>query len=93
MRQEVSDEGKAAGSQLTHRRGRVVRIELPGRGRRRGRELEEEDEEEDEVRELERRIEKAQLPEHALKAAQKELKVCTHSESNVHRWLLTVYLV
>ena len=34
-----------------------------------------EEEEEDEIRELEERIEKAGLPEHALKAAQKELKV------------------
>lgn len=31
--------------------------------------------EEDEIMELEERIEKAHLPEHALKAAQKELKV------------------
>ena len=58
------------------RRGRVVRIELPGvrRGRRGGRESGEE-EEEDEMKELEKRIENAGLPEHALKAAQKELKV------------------
>ena len=39
-----------------------------------------EEEEEDEMRDLEVRIEKAHLPGHALKAAQKELKVhCTPS--------------
>ena len=62
---------------------RVIRIELPGggggRGGRKGadvvREGEGEDEDEDEMREFEERIEKAGLPEHALKAAQKELKV------------------
>ena len=60
----------------------MIRIELPGgMGRTGGRERgggggeAEEEEEEDEMRELEMRIEKAQLPEHALKAAQKELKV------------------
>ena len=65
------------------RQGRVIRIELPGggggRGGRKGaevvREGEGEDEDEDEMREFEERIEKAGLPEHALKAAQKELKV------------------
>ena len=38
-----------------------------------------EEEEEDEMNELEMRIEKAHLPEHALKAAQKELKVSLHT--------------
>ena len=58
----------------------MLRIKLPGRGepaRGQGRgEQQEMEEEEDESRELERRIERAQLPEHALKAAHKELKVC-----------------
>lgn len=64
----------------------MIRIELPtggkgGREKRRGVVREgvgegEEEEEEDEMRELEERIETAQLPEHALRAAQKELKVC-----------------
>ena len=61
----------------------MIRIEIPRGGRGRGgggavREEGEEEEEEDEMRELEVRIEKAHLPDHALKAAQKELKVhCT----------------
>ena len=57
----------------------MLRIELP-RGRRGGREgEEEEEEEEDEMKELQKRIEKAKLPEHALKTALKELKVNTMS--------------
>ena len=66
---------------LPHRRRpphtQVLRIELP-RGRGRGKGVVREgggEEEEDEIRELEERVEKAGLPEHALKAAQKELKV------------------
>ena len=69
-REDKSNDG---GSPRQHRRGRVLQIELP-RGRRGGREGEEE-EEEDEMKELQKRIEKAKLPEHALKAALKELKV------------------
>ncbi|CAI8038910.1 Lon protease homolog 2, peroxisomal [Geodia barretti] len=68
-REDKSNDG---GSPRQHRRGRVLQIELP-RGRRGGREGEEE-EEEDEMKELQKRIEKAKLPEHALKAALKELK-------------------
>ena len=66
----------------THRpaQRRVLRIQLPGRRRGGGGwikegEGEEEEEEEDDIRELEERIGKVGLPEHAMKAAQKELKV------------------
>ena len=71
-----SDEKSTTVDDMPHhhrRRGRVLRIQLPRRSG--GKEGKEEEEEEDEMRELEKRIENAQLPEHALKAAQKELKV------------------
>ena len=48
-------------------------LETGGRGHKRG--GAEEEEEGDEMSELEQRIASAKLPEHALKAAQKELKV------------------
>lgn len=41
-----------------------------------GRSQEEDLEEEDEIAELEQRLRAAKLPDHALKAAKKELKVC-----------------
>ena len=47
-------------------------LETGGRGHKRGGA---EEEEGDEMSELEQRIASAKLPEHALKAAQKELKV------------------
>ena len=37
--------------------------------------------EEDEIAELEQRLKSANLPEHALKAAKKELKVHVHASS------------
>lgn len=48
----------------------------PGGGRGRGGAHSSVGEEEDEISELEQRIFSAELPEHALKAAEKELKVC-----------------
>ena len=56
------------------KRERMIRIELPRGGKRGGGRIIE-DEEEDEMKELAEKIKKAGLPEHALKAAQKELKV------------------
>ena len=41
-----------------------------------GRSQEEDLEEEDEIAELEQRLRAAKLPDHALKSAKKELKVC-----------------
>ena len=64
------------GNKPHHKRGRIIHIELPRGGGRRGRVGGEANgEEEDEMMELEKRIEKAGLPEHAFKAAHKELKV------------------
>ena len=67
------------GNKPHHKRGRIIHIELPRGGGRRGRRGrvggEADGEEEDEMMELEKRIEKAGLPEHAFKAAHKELKV------------------
>ena len=65
------DGGQPHQNHRRRQRRRVLQIELPGGRGREG----EEDEEEDEMKELQKRIEKAQLPEHALKIAQKELKV------------------
>ena len=59
-----------------------------GRPRRRGREREsvtDVEGEEDELSELEGRIQSANLPEHALKAAQKELKVWEERERERER--------
>ena len=53
----------------------IVRQQGKGGVVRDGRGKEEELEEEDEVAELEQRLRSAKLPEHALKAAKKELKV------------------
>ena len=49
-------------------------------------------EEEDEIAELEQRLMSSKLPEHALKAAKKELKVyaslymCTHTHTHTHTY-------
>ena len=52
-------------------------------GRSQGEELEEEDE----IAELEQRLKAAKLPEHALKAAKKELKVNVHVGIDVHMYM------
>ena len=52
-------------------------------GRSQGEELEEEDE----IAELEQRLKAAKLPEHALKAAKKELKVNVHVGIHVRMYM------